>query len=361
MPAAVTDLAAHQSGNSVVLTFTMPHETVQRRPLKQTPSIEILRRLGAAAAGTLPTPSSTPATPLITIPSAMVDHYIEHNHIRYVVELQAGDFAPQPSEFATYIVRTHITEKNRSPDSNLATLRIYPLPNPIYDLTAQVMRGGSGVTLTWTPPQKTPVGPAPAIGTYRIYRVEIPGAEDHTTKESALAEQPTSESRGAVKLKHDFTKIAETPTPSYEDKTAEFGKTYTYSVRSATENSGEQLESSDSNPATITIRDVYPPSTPQGLVAVFVPKVGDSPAHLELSWAINPETDVAGYNVYRSEQQGTLGTRLNPELLLTPAFRDMSAVAGRNYFYEVTAVDRSGNESSASPPVAAGMPAEGQP
>lgn len=360
-PVAVTDLAAHQSGNSVILTFTMPRETVQRRSLKQTPTIEILRRLGTAVpTGTSPFLSSTPAIPLITIPSAMVDHYMEQGHIRYVDELQASDFVQQPSEVATYIVRTRITEKNLSTDSNLATVLIYPLPDAIDDLKTQTMSAGSGVMLTWTAPQKTPVGPAPAIRTYRIYRVEVPSAEDHASKENATVQQPTPESRGAIKLKHAFAKIAETPTPSYEDKTAEFGKTYTYSVRSVTENTGEQLESSDSKPATITIRDVYPPSTPQGLVAVFIPKVSDTPAHLELSWAINPETDVAGYNVYRSEQQGTPGTRLNPELLLTPAFRDMSAVAGRNYFYEVTAVDRSGNESSPAPRVAAEMPAESQ-
>jgi fibronectin type 3 domain-containing protein len=85
------------------------------------------------------------------------------------------------------------------------------------------------------------------------------------------------------------------------------------------------------------------------------------PAHLEISWAISPETDIAGYNVYRSEQDGVPGTRLNSDLLLTPAFRDMNAGPGRHYVYTATAVDRAGNESQASAPASGSVPVEGQP
>jgi len=47
-------------------------------------------------------------------------------------------------------------------------------------------------------------------------------------------------------------------------------------------------------------------------------------------------------------------------LLLTPAFRDMNVQPGRRYFYTVTAVDRSGNESPVSEAVAGSVPAENQ-
>ena len=55
-----------------------------------------------------------------------------------------------------------------------------------------------------------------------------------------------------------------------------------------------------------------------------------------------------------------MGTRLNPELLLTPAFRDMNALPGRRYFYTVAAVDRSGNESPISAAAPGGFPVESQ-
>ena len=71
----------------------------------------------------------------------------------------------------------------------------------------------------------------------------------------------------------------------------------------------------------------------------------------DLSWAINLETDLAGYRVYRSEQESTRGQVLNPELLPTPAIRDTSVEPGHRYWYTVTAVDHAGNESAPSAPV----------
>ena len=78
--------------------------------------------------------------------------------------------------------------------------------------------------------------------------------------------------------------------------------------------------------------------------------------HVELSWEISRETDLAGYYVYRSAQTDTRGERVNPGLLPTPAFRDISVVLGRRYFYRVTAVDRAGNESQPSAPVPVDLP-----
>src|ERR1700726_4285834 len=41
VPVAITDLAAHQAGDGVQLTFTMPAKTVSGDPLTETPAIEI--------------------------------------------------------------------------------------------------------------------------------------------------------------------------------------------------------------------------------------------------------------------------------------------------------------------------------
>jgi fibronectin type 3 domain-containing protein len=76
---------------------------------------------------------------------------------------------------------------------------------------------------------------------------------------------------------------------------------------------------------------------------------------VDLSWSINLETDLAGYRVYRSEREGELGQALEAQLLLSPAFRDDSAQAGRKYWYVVTAVDRAGNESGPSEPALADL------
>jgi len=112
--------------------------------------------------------------------------------------------------------------------------------------------------------------------------------------------------------------------------------------------------------------DTFPPFTPEGLVAAFVPAEDRSPAYFDLSWSISADNDIAGYNIYRSEGTSTARTKLNAALLLTPAFRDMNVLPGRRYLYTVTAVSGAGNESlesaaaSGAMPVAA-APAESQP
>jgi len=64
------------------------------------------------------------------------------------------------------------------------------------------------------------------------------------------------------------------------------------------------------------------------------------------------ESDLAGYRVYRSQQDGERGVLLTPDLLPSPTYRDNSVQSGQRYWYTVTAVDRSGNESAPSPAVA---------
>src|ERR1700728_895598 len=49
-PVAVTDLIAMQSGSDVLLTFTLPQEAVDNRPLTELPTIEIYRDFFTAPA-----------------------------------------------------------------------------------------------------------------------------------------------------------------------------------------------------------------------------------------------------------------------------------------------------------------------
>jgi hypothetical protein len=350
VPLAVSDLAAEQVGNSAALTFTVPTETADRKSLDQSPGIEIFRDFAPAPATAAPAAAAknsapVPTRPLVTIPPAMVSHYIAQGRFRYVDALQPEDFSQHPNSVALYAVRTRLSEKKESLPSNVAALRLDPLPDPIDDLRAEVTH--SGIQLAWTPPANTPVGPAPAIVSYRIYRAESPS----TASTQARASQPAPE----------LIKMAEAQLPAYLDAQVQFGNTYTYSVRSVVQLAGQEMESADSNRLTILARDMFPPAAPQGLVVVFVPAPAGQHARLELSWAISPETDLAGYNVYRSEQAGVQGTRLNNDLLPTPAFQDMNTVPGPTYFYSVTAVDRSDNESLASAAVSGTMPAESQP
>ncbi|HXW54408.1 MAG TPA: hypothetical protein VEJ67_01575 [Candidatus Cybelea sp.] len=359
-PTAIDDLTAAQSGNNVLLSFAVPHETVEQKPLEHPPAVEIYRSFSPAA---VPPASPPPPVLLETIPSDLVDHYASEGRAVVPDPLTPQDLEVHAGEFAVYMIRTTISAKRPSADSNLASVRVNPAPEPIADLQAAVIH--SVVHLTWTPPEKTPIGAAPPVKVYHIYRVEIPPAAPAqlppSSKAAATPQAPGSLPRGGESPGLRLEQIAETAAPEYDDSQVALGKTYRYAVRSIVEYPGEQVESSDSNQVAITVRNLVPPSAPQGLVVIVVPAKEEARAYLDLSWAINPEADVGGYNVYRSEQQGVVGTRLNSELLPTPTFSDMSALPGRRYFYSVTAVDRSGKESSPSVAVSGELPAQSQP
>jgi hypothetical protein len=349
IPTAVADLTAAQQGDNVILTFTLPKDSIEGRELKQPPAIEIFRDFQENSANPTPTSgSAVPANPtlLVTIPSAMVDQFDTRRQIRYEDALQPEDFTQHPDAQAVYIVRTRTSPKKVSANSNAAALRVEPAPDQIIDLKAEVTH--QGIILTWTPPQKTAVGPAPPLASYRIFRREIPQA---TAPAPASATQPPRSPNSAVL-------IGESTTPPFRDTQIQFGKTYRYSVRSVAQYPDLQVESLDSPVIEVTPLDTFPPAAPQGLVVVLVPAQGAAPAYLDLSWSISAENDIAGYNIYRTEQEGASGQKQNPDLLRTPAFRDMNIVPGHRYFYTVAAVDRVGNESPAGAAASGEVPAE---
>jgi hypothetical protein len=352
VPTAITDLAAHQLGNDVILTFTLPKDTVDHHTLKKTPAIEIYRSFAPPAVT-----ASTAHEPLfliLTIPPAMVASYSEKDHVRVVNSLDAGDLTPHAGWTASYAVRTRASAKKESADSNRASFQVYPAPNSISDLKTQVTH--SGIVLTWSPPQKTIAGSAPPIAAYHIYR-----AESVVELQPQAPPNASESAAGVPKLKAPLALIDESLEPTFQDMQVEFGKTYVYSVRSLAQYPDRVLESADSNLVVVTPRDIFPPAAPQNVTVVLVPAQGEIPAYLDVSWAINPETDIAGYNVYRSERDGAPGRLQNSELLLTPAFRDMTALPGHQYVYTATAVDRAGNESAASAPASGSTPVEAQP
>jgi hypothetical protein len=379
IPLPITDLAASQTGNDVILTFTIPTETVDHNDLPDRPSVEIYRAIhgasGAAVGAAAPAPTAVPAL-LVTIPSAILDTYTTGDHFRYADSLTAGDFLPnQQQSAATYVVRTRASPKRESADSNRAELNVYPAPQPVSDLQTQALQ--SAIVISWTAPQTTLTGETPQIVGYLVYRANAQAPEESIPANSAKGTSGTrpvntNPSSGnpttafpspaaPAQTISPLVEIGETTTPGYRDTTAQRDKSYIYTVRSTVPTpGGKLLESADSNLAFVTLRDVFPPAAPTQLIVTALPAEEGIPAHIDLSWAINSETDLAGYNVYRSEDAGTAGTRLNPQPLPTPAFRDMNALPGRSYFYRVTAVDRTGNESAASAAVGGALPAESQ-
>jgi len=244
-----------------------------------------------------------------------------------------------------YAVRTRVSAKVTSANSNVVTLAMYPVAEKISGLDVRVTE--SAVELRWTAPARTAGGEPLGDFSYRVYRGQLADPVDQAALEAAAKDL-----LHGVKWKAKLTLLASPTETSYRDTDFEFGETYVYLVRTVVTAGGGAVESADSAPAMVTPKDIFPPTAPQGVAAAVLEENAATPV-VDLSWSISPENDVAGYRVYRSEQDGARGELLQKELLPTPAVRDSSVQAGRRYWYTVTAVDRAGNESSGSTPAVA--------
>jgi Cep192 domain 4/Abnormal spindle-like microcephaly-assoc'd, ASPM-SPD-2-Hydin/HYDIN/CFA65/VesB-like, Ig-like domain len=75
-----------------------------------------------------------------------------------------------------------------------------------------------------------------------------------------------------------------------------------------------------------------------------------------LAWNASTSSNVVGYNIYRGTIPGGPYTRINASLYPSTNDTDSSVQSGQTYFYVVTAVDSSANESSYSNEVQAIIP-----
>jgi len=134
------------------------------------------------------------------------------------------------------------------------------------------------------------------------------------------------------------------------DSNIEWEKTYGYRVGAVTilalaDKPPLEVAGEDSSEIKVFADDIFPPAIPTGLQAVFSGP-GQQP-FVDLVWAPDSDADLAGYNIYRREDNGA-SEKLNADLVKTPAYRDARVSAGRTYLYSVSAVDARGNESQRS-------------
>lgn len=201
----------------------------------------------------------------------------------------------------------------RSEFSNLATIVPLDVAVPPAGVTASAKP--EGVTLSWTAPtQAATGGNAPVIAGYNIYRVTAGGAVD---TETPINTAPV-------------TKTTYLDVPPYG--------AFDYRVTAVASAGPPRIESEPSAAANTTFKDLVPPPAPATVTALIETRI------VRLLWDAVDSPDLDGYNVYRVEGK-------YPPLLLTPHparqthFGDESVDIGIAYYYQVTAVDKAGNES----------------
>ncbi len=97
--------------------------------------------------------------------------------------------------------------------------------------------------------------------------------------------------------------------------------------------------------------DTTAPAAPAGLTAT------GSVTGVALDWADNADTDLIGYDVFRSASETGPFTKLTATPVTTSAFTDTTAPASSTLYYQVSATDSSENVSPTSATVSATTPA----
>jgi len=337
LPTPPADLRALRKGNKVTLTWTIPTMTTDRQRIRSLGPTLICRGLhpeltecgtpvGQAAAETVPARKKK-----TTIGKKSAGPKISES---YTDELPGSILSDNPDAFATYAVEVLNTEKRGAGLSNQVHVSLVRTLPPPADLNARVT--AQGILLNWT---NAAVAQPPSVIRYvcRVYR-----RRQGTAEATLVGEVPAG-------TDHSLT---------FTDSTMEWQKTYDYHVDVVTVIAREgkpavEVPGEDSPEVKVFANDIFPPAVPSGLQAVA--SGPGQPPFIDLIWAPDSEADLAGYNIYRRDDNGP-PVRVNSKLVETPAYRDTSVIPGKTYFYSVSAADVYGNESARSEEVSETVP-----
>ncbi|WP_218566277.1 malectin domain-containing carbohydrate-binding protein [Vallicoccus soli] len=136
---------------------------------------------------------------------------------------------------------------------------------------------------------------------------------------------------------------------TFSDTAAPVDAASSYQV-TAVDRAGNESARSATATATRPAPDTTPPAVVTGLTAT------GSATGVALSWSASTAGDLAGYTVYRSSAATGPWTALTTSLITGTTFADPSAPQGAASYYQVTATDRSGNQSARSATASATRP-----
>src|SRR5689334_2078461 len=317
-------LSGAQQGNEVILSWPAPQRNAPNSSVQSIRRIDVYRL------------AQKPGAPLALTEDEFAARATLVGSVTFEQIQTAGDtltyrdvleLAGQPTRLR-YAIRYVNASGQRAAFSNFLSIEPAARVAQAPTLSTQVKIAEDAITLSWQPPpanidNSTPVN---LLG-YNVYRTD--------ESQTAPGNQPLNQSliSGTV----------------YADKNFQFGNNYRYIVRAVSLGTGgKQVESLNSNAVSVSPKDVFPPAAPER-PSVAAPE--PSSARLAIFFAANKETDIAGYNIYRSTDPDLPKqnwTRLNQTLLTRTTFTDDKVESGKTYYYYVTAVDKAGNVSPPS-------------
>lgn len=334
IPQATSDLVVTQRGDKVILSWSYPALSTAGQKLAAIRRIVVYRYVESLPVTQPPGNVDTDAL-FAKVPPIGPQQF---TRLRQQLDtLEAATIPPETARlmyedtprFRTEDGRTVridyavVTEglSARGALSNIASIVPIDVPAPPDTLSATAKP--EGVVLQWKAPEKSITGAEkPRIAGFDIYRL---------TKGQAF--EPLARPVNAAPI----AQTTYTDNPPYGE--------YEYRVSAVATAGPPRIESDLSAPAAATFRDLLPPPVPTGLTALVETNA------VRLVWDPVSAPDLAGYRIYRTEGTGIEQLRAIGRIPLTGVitetnFRDTGVNQGISYFYEVTSVDKSGNESA---------------
>jgi hypothetical protein len=361
LPKPPSDLGAQRKGDRVLLTWTVPSVTTDRQRLRRLGPTWICRGLDPilSQCGT-PVGETSPLANIV----ARKDSAGKNVSASYTDALAAQLEVSTPTGFVTYAVEALSRNRQGAGLSNQVHVTTAPTLPPPEGFRAEVTK--EGMELVWTQPS-LPVKPVgPVAYRLRFYRraegspasISL-GEQDYANGVRDLAEAVSQgQKSGQEVLSSGEAQPRSASTGKFLDQSIEWEKTYYYraTVVTVVTEAGKlpaQVEGDDTPEVKILAHDIFPPTLPSGLQAVF--SGPGQQVFVDLIWAPVTDADLAGYNLYRREP-GSTPEKLNSDLMKAPAYRDMKVLKGTTYIYSVSAVDVRGNESARSEEASESVP-----
>ena len=298
VPVAINDLRYRLDENGATLTWTYPAQLKNGDDLFFIESFEVLRaaipeeRFCKGCPVEFEEPVEITGGSLPASGKTRMAEYTEvhlQNGYRYIFK-----------------VRSRADGRYRSSDSNLISFSWSPPPKPPQEVKAEP--GDRGITLSWQPVRENIQDEVLNIPTkYRVYRRKGEG---------------------------QFIELEEfVEEPAFIDVGLDNNTLYFYQVRAFVQVNGTLQSGAPSQAISAIPRDLTPPPPPLDLVVI------ETPGGVKLVWRAVTGQDVAGYRLYRREEDAKqaemiaeLGTERNQYL-------DQKIMSGGKVFYSVTSFD----------------------
>lgn len=320
-PQTVEDILVAQRGNRVILTWQNPSSYVDGSALSDIEIIEIWVLKIEKGSGRqtsevgkeefiqkakLAFSINRESIPEYTIQDPESKERMEYFH----------DLSEDNSTIYIYTFGIRIKERKRYSDfSDLVSLEPLLISLPPREVMASLHQ--DRIEITWKAPlENMDQSSPPNFKGYNVYRAN-----------------PEEETR---RINSDLVE-----SEKYADKNFSFGQTYRYFVRASATDEAPFFESLDSEAVEVVAKDSFAPQPPSGLISVGAVDM------IAISWNENSEEDLAGYRVWRREEEEEFRL-LTSQAITENSYSDNSVENDKKYYYAVTAMDNEGNESQKS-------------